>query len=75
MHTHTEVIRQKLLQACDEILDAPPIVRRLISADMKRLTRAMRTYYQQAGGDELAKVAELYDAEPVRREDDEPTGE
>jgi hypothetical protein len=70
--TDHEVLRRDMIEACDAILDAPPIVRRLISEKHKRLTRALRSLVQRDDGTVLGRLATLVDLEPIRAEE-EPT--
>jgi hypothetical protein len=69
--TDHEVLRRDMIEACDAILDAPPLVRRLISEKHKRLTRALRSLVQRDDGTVLGRLATLVDLEPIRA--DEPT--
>jgi hypothetical protein len=63
--TDHEVLRRDVIEACDAVLDAPPIVRRLISEKHKRLTRALRGLIQRDD-----RLATLVDLEPIRADDD-----
>jgi hypothetical protein len=61
-----------MIEACDAILDAPPIVRRFVSEKHKRLTRALRSLVQRDDGTVLGRLATLVDLEPIRA-NEEPT--
>jgi hypothetical protein len=68
--TGHEVLRRDMIEACDAILDAPPIVRRFVSEKHKRLTRALRSLIQRDDGTVLGRLATLVDLEPIRADDD-----
>lgn len=74
MPTATEVMRHKLIAGCDAVIDAGPIARRFIGADQVRLSKALRVFFQQLDTAGLARIGELYDAEPVREEPPEVEG-
>lgn len=66
--TTTEQARQLELNACDQVLNAGPLARRVIGAAGMRLARANRRFWEQADAATLTKLAACIDAEPMQSE-------
>lgn len=65
----TRDLQATIIGGIDSLLEAP-LVRRMLSAERKRLLRAQRQYWLLAPDTQLLHLLSLYEAEPTRAEDD-----
>lgn len=60
-----EQLRQKCVSGVDSILDAPWIVRKMLSAESIQLLKAQRRFWLETDGDTLLRLNTLFEQEPT----------
>jgi hypothetical protein len=55
----TDDVRRECVEGANAILEAPRLISRFISEDMKRLVRAQRRYWESASQTELQKLLDI----------------
>lgn len=63
-HYSTEELRQTIARAVDSTLEAPWVVRRFMTTEYLQLLRAMRRYWMEDDGTQLAVLNEILKQEP-----------
>ncbi len=69
----TDQFRTSLVSDYNAILDAPWIVRKLMTAEHIRRVKAQKRYWQEAPDAELIRLAALLDQEPLEEPQPAPT--